>query len=553
MSQTRTALAAFAVLSVLKGCTTVQAPTKPPSVEESPSLQRIRQVFARIPEVLARNYQAFEGPKGPVSGFGAGEAYPQIWLRDSAWIVDAAAANYPKEALTSWLDLHLAHASTNGRLRDWVAKGSAEAFRKWAPQAQSKGPIAFDTNTNESDQESSAALAHCRAEDILGPKSAQDDLKSGGRTSKLLAAMDALIRDRTDPKTGLLWSGLTADWGDVSPLYPDQRAIYLDSKTPRTLSLYSNVMAYEALHCLSSLSGPKSRRDRLAARSAQLRERIRSAFWMKDRGYFRIRRTLDAVPKDFGEDDDHRFALGGNSLAALFGVAEEGEATSIFETAERLRTTHQFTTVSTVLIPPYAKGVFQHPAMREPFQYQNGGQWDWFGAALVEAEFERGHAERARRHLDQIASRTLAAGRGIHEWYAVDGSPRGSAAYAASAAAIYNAIVKGLLGVSRSPAGYRIVVRTAETLLPFEIPQGAASRRLVVSQTVGDTAVEIHVLSNAPVKEVCSTLREGKSPDDLGARNPAMPQSVHQLGQDTIICADVTSAPLPIRVRFAVH
>lgn len=550
MNRTRAATAALAILSGLAGCTTVQAPTKP-AIEESPALQRIRQVFARVPETLAKNYKTFEGPAGPVSGFGAGEAYPQIWLRDSAWIVDAAAAYYPRESLTSWLDLHLANASTKGRLRDWVAKGPAEAFREWAPQAQSKGNIAFDTNTNESDQESSAALAHCRAEEILGSASAQDDLKRGGRASKVIAAMDALIRDRTDSKTGLLWSGLTADWGDVSPIYPDQRAIYLDSKTPRTLSLYSNVMAYEALHCLSSLDGPKSRRDRLAARSAQLRERIRSAFWMKDRGYFRIRRTLDAVPKGFGEDDDDRFALGGNSLAALFGVADEGQAASIFETAERLRTAHKFTTVSTVLIPPYARGVFQHPAMREPFRYQNGGQWDWFGAALVEAEFERGHAERALRHLDQIAARTLAAGQGMHEWYGEDGSPRGSAAYAASAAAIYNAIVKGLLGVSRSPAGYRIRVRTAETLLPFEIPQGAASRRLVVSQTVGDAAIEIRVLSNAPVKEVCSTLPQGKSPDDLGVRDLAMPQSVHQLGQDTIICADVSSAPLPLRVRFA--
>ena len=451
---------AIALIAMLPACAQVEAPSLPQNAE-SAFVKRVRQVFARVPTTLEKNHKEFVVPDGTVSGFGAGEAYPQIWLRDSAWIVPAAASYYDAPALTSWLDLHLSVAAKNGRLRDWVAASAPETFREWAPQVSAVGPLAVDTNTNESDQEPSAALAYCRAREVLAET---DDPAHPSRLARLVKAMDALLRDRTDPKTGLVWSGLTADWGDVSPLYPDQRAIYLDAQTPRTLSLYSNVMTYAALNCLSGLEGPRATSARLAERAAKLREAIRATFWMKDRGHFRIRLALDPAPEAFAAQEDERFALGGNALAALHGVADDAQAAAIFETAERLRQAHRFSTISTTLIPPYPASVFQHPAMREPFQYQNGGQWDWYGAALVEAEFARGHSRQARAHLDQILARTLAAGPGIHEWYAQDGSPRGSPAYAASAAALHGAIVRGLLGLARSKDGYRLSIRVGETL-----------------------------------------------------------------------------------------
>ena len=551
MRRSLLAVAALAAASLLSGCTNVKPAAKKSTVEESPSLKRIRQIFARVKGTLAKNYQTFEGPSGPVSGFGAGEAYPQIWLRDSSWIVDAAAAYYPRETLTSWLDLHLANAGKSGRLRDWVARGPADHFLEWAPRAQAKEGIAFDTNSNESDQESSAALAYCRTERLLGPAVPPDDPARSARVSKLIAAMTALIHDRTDARTGLVWSGLTADWGDVSPGYPDQRAIYFEARTPRTLALYTNVMVYAALDCLAALEGPGQGGDALRARAAKLKDRIRPAFWMKDRGYFRVRHALDPLPKGF-DDDDGRFALGGNALAALFGVADDFQAAAIFETAERLRLARNFSTISTVLVPPYSAGVFQHPAMREPFEYQNGGQWDWWGGALVEAEFERGHAELARLHLNQIVSRTLSAGPGLHEWYGQDGVPKGSAAYAASAASIHNAVVKGLLGVSRSSSGYRVVMRAGETVLPFEVPQRAASVRLIASQTVTARAIELSVQADTPIALVCSVLPTGCVAEDLSARDMAVPQTVRRIGNDTLVCADVSSSAPPVRVRFAI-
>lgn len=546
------AIAAIApvVLAVLiPACAQVEAPALPPDAE-SAFVKRVRQVFTRVPATLARNHKTFAVPDGVVDGFGAGEAYPQIWLRDSAWIVPAAASYYDAPALTSWLDLHLSVATKSGRLRDWVAATTPETFREWAPRVSAVGPLAVDTNTNESDQEPSAALAYCRAREVLAGAEAENPAHLS-RLARLVKAMDALLRDRTDPKTGLLWSGLTADWGDVSPLYPDQRAIYLDAQTPRTLSLYSNVMTYAALDCLSRLEGPKPISARLAARATKLRDAIRGAFWMKSRGYFRIRLTLDPTPEAFAAQEDERFALGGNALAALFGVADDDQAAAIFETAERLRKAHRFSTISTTLIPPYAASVFQHPAMREPFQYQNGGQWDWYGAALVEAEFTRGHSRSARAHLDQILSRTLAAGPGIHEWYAQDGSPRGSPAYAASAAALHGAIVRGLLGLTSSEEGYRLAIRVGATLERFEVPQRAAGADLAISQIAGASSIEVTIEGRATVHEVCSVLPVGAAPLTGPSADMALLITVRPVGADTMMCAEVATLPRPIRVRFA--
>ena len=526
------------------GCSS-PAPSGPPPPAavakdaETPAVRRIRQVLDRVPEALAKNHKAFAGPDGPVEGFGAGEAYPQIWLRDSAWIVPAAADLYGEAALFSWLDLHLRAAGPTGRLRDWVAIAKPEAFREWAPRVQAVGAIAVDTNTNESDQEPSAALAYCRAVAALPQSDAVRGSAHASRVKGLARALDALLKERGDAATGLVWSGLTADWGDVSPLYPDQRAIYLDAKTPRVFGLYANVMTAAALDCLAGVDPDALRARRFTQKATALRKAVRERFFDKDLGYFRLRLPKDPLPEAFR--DDTRFALGGNALAALYGIADDAEAGSIFAKAEALRAANRFSTIATTLIPPYPAGVFAHPAMKGPFQYQNGGQWDWYGAALIEAEFVRGHAALARQHLDQTVSRILHAGPGIHEWYTPEGEPRGSASYAAAAAALHGAIVRGLLGVSTTAEGLRIRLRTADTLRDFSAPGRSG---LAISQIVVGRERVVRVRSAVAVREVCALVAR-----DAEERAPSSLLK-SRAGDDSYLCADTRHQKPPLEVRF---
>ena len=76
----------------------------------------------------------------------------------------------------------------------------------------------------------------------------------------------------------------------------------------------------------------------------------------------------------------------------------------------------------------------------------------------------------------------MKSGPGIHEWYARDDAPRGSASYAAAAAALHTAVVRGLFGVSRVGGGYRVALRSGETIRPVPLPQKSAGVDLTVGQ-----------------------------------------------------------------------
>jgi hypothetical protein len=99
------------------------------------------------------------------------------------------------------------------------------------------------------------------------------------------------------------------------------------------------------------------------------------------------------------------------------------------------------------------------------------------------------------------------------------------------------------------PAGYRVVIRTAETLLPFNVPQRAASTRLTVGQVLTASGIEVTVQGTAPVREICTVLPQGRVAD-MSASQTRASHRVHQIGLDTVRCADVAS-PLPARVSFA--
>ena len=84
--------------------------------------------------------------------------------------------------------------------------------------------------------------------------------------------------------------------------------------------------------------------------------------------------------------------------------------------------------------------------MDDPYEYQNGGQWDWFGGRLVEAMFEHGFSRMARQKLIEIA-RKNAANKGLYEWDTPDGRGRGSSFYSGSAGSLAGALIEGYFGI----------------------------------------------------------------------------------------------------------
>jgi hypothetical protein len=432
---------------------------------------------------LEANGKQFAGREGPVKAFGAGERYPQVWLRDSATVIPLARYQYPAAQLTSWLEEHLANQAADGGLDDWIAAGPVSAFARDAPRAREvfragATVLSADKNTVEADQESSAVLGVCQAFRATGDRAWLR--KPVGGVPLLDRADRALgfpLAKRFDARLGLVTSGFSADWGDVSPVHADQNAIYLDDGTPLVAGLYTNGLFVQAARCLGDLheslgDAPGAQRWREAA--AAVTAAANRHLWQGARGFYRMHLPLGATGLP---DDSSVFAGGGNATAILSGIAGPRLARRILAAAEERRRRFAVSTIAGTLLPPYRAGLFAHPAMREPWTYQNGGQWDWFGARLVLAAFQSGDSTRARRWLGELAAKAQRSG-GLYEWHTREGEGRGSPKYAGSAGALAAAVFEGLFGVSLSADELSLTVRL-----------GAEPGRIHLYQPATDTFV----------------------------------------------------------------
>ena len=312
------------------------------------------------------------------------------------------------------------------------------------------------------DQESSAVDAAWQVLSLTGdPGWLRRTIAGAPLLDRLDAALRYVLRERFDEEHALVTSAFTADWGDVSPAHADQSAIYLDDETPVVVGLYANAFfarAAEELSAMHGAAGDARRMDEWRRTARLVRAAINHHLWQEDRGFYRVHRVV--IPR--GEagrfDDSDIFAMGGNALAALHGVADERQAGLIFTVAETRRAQFGLSSVAGVLLPPYPAGFFSHPILRETFTYQNGGQWDWWSGRLLLAMFRRGSSQAAQSQLLEIARRVARSG-GLYEWYSREGVGRGSSDYAGNAGVLAAAIYQGLFGMDSRADGLDLTVR----------------------------------------------------------------------------------------------
>jgi len=469
-----------------------------------PALDALQKEF--LPTLTA-NRREFAGQTGLVRGFGAGAVYPQVWLRDSATMLPATRYHFPVEWLTSWLEEHLAHQRPDGQLWDWIAAGDAAPFKADAPRAaqvyRAGGVVlSADKNTTATDQEASAVESAAQVFAITGDREWLRKKVVGRRlVDRLDAALAWVLRERLSVR-GLVTGGLTADWGDVSPAHRDQRAIYRDDETPVVEGLYVSVMTFRAAEALGRLFeglGEGERAGHWRENALRLRAAVNQRLWQEGRGFYRFQVPLPGPKPPAPVDDAAMFALGGNALAILYGVADPRQTARIVAAAEERQRIHGVSTIAGVLLPPFPTGFFKHSIQREEWTYQNGGQWDWWAGRFLLAEFRNGHAEAAHRQLLGIARRVAASG-GLHEWDTPSGEPRGSPHYAGSVGALSGALYQGLFGIDSRAEGLALTVRLGTASGSVSVHEPALDRRVAYDWRYDpDTRTgRLHLESNAP-------------------------------------------------------
>ena len=130
----------------------------------------------------------------------------------------------------------------------------------------------------------------------------------------------------------------------------------------------------------------------------------------------------------------------------LSGLADSHKAQRIIETALMRQEQYGISTISGTLLPPYPENTFEHGLMDQPYEYQNGGQWDWFGGRLIYSMFENGFSAQAQDKLMEVIEKNI-NNRGFFEWDTKEGTGRGSGLFCGSAGILAQAVVEGYFGV----------------------------------------------------------------------------------------------------------
>lgn len=94
--------------------------------------------------------------------------------------------------------------------------------------------------------------------------------------------------------------------------------------------------------------------------------------------------------------------------------------------------------IGLTLYPPYPENSFLNKSM-SAYGYQNGGDWTWFGARMVQQLIANDFLEEAYEQLLPMVKR-VKENDGFYEWYTIDNKPKGSGTFRGSAGVLYTAI-----------------------------------------------------------------------------------------------------------------
>ncbi|MDE3068720.1 MAG: hypothetical protein KGJ60_14390 [Verrucomicrobiota bacterium] len=372
-------------------------------------------------------------------GLNAGSNYVQVWIRDLNTFINVALEVNPSPRFREALLTFFKFQGPGGDLVDgYVPLNPARVKSAYRTTPLAPGLMAFK-NTVETDQESSLVqavfkyVAATRDEGLLRER-------IGGATvrRRLGQALHYVLTERFDPNHGLVWGGTTADWGDVQP--EDAPGVALDAHSHRALSIYANAMLVLAVENYLQLLG-ESAPERAHWRTIgdQLKQNIRKHLWDAKRRKFIPHVYLDGspFPKDF--DENAIYYHGGTAVAVQAGLLTREEVGGALDHMAADVRAAGAASIGLTLYPPYPAGYFKNPQMREPYSYQNGGDWSWFGGRMIQGLVQHGCIAPAYRALRPMAERVQRIG-GFHEWWTRDNQPRGSGNFRGAAGVLGRAI-----------------------------------------------------------------------------------------------------------------
>lgn len=389
--------------------------------------KRLDTVYAKAVQLLAK-------------GFAAGDGYPQVWIRDLNTFIEISCQVYDKATIRESLVSFLRLQQPNGEIVDgYVLKGHVT----WNDPNIYTSPV--DTthvgfkNTVETDQETSLIQAVAKYMRATGDRSILSEPVAGKTVLQRLAlAVAYLLKERYAVGYGLLKGATTQDWGDVQ--VEGGAVVDIDSNTHWCVDPYDNAMFVIALKDLAGFYPAGAAQQHWQKLAAATATNIRKYLWDDAQHKLIPHRYLAGSPMPKGFDENKIFYHGATAIAIEAGLLSKTEIklvnTRMLEDVKQANAR----SIGLTLYPPYPENTYPSSTVNKAYEYQNGGDWTWFGARMIQQLVRYGYVNEAWQELQPMVNRVLADGT-FYEWYTPGGEGRGSAAFKGSAGTLAKAIL----------------------------------------------------------------------------------------------------------------
>lgn len=371
------------------------------------------------------------------NGFYAGSGYQMVWSRDLNTFIELSCEEYDNDIIRENLLMFFHFQQENGEMLDGYVPREAFTWNDPHPYESATAPnhIGFK-NTVESDQETSLIQTIYKYIDKTSDTDILNETVAGKTVyNRLKKSVDFLMNERYSEEYGLITGATTFDWGDIQ--VEGGAIVDVDDLTHWSIDVYDNAMLAIAAQNMAKLS-PEEDRGYWEGLNAQLIENIRKHLWDGDNQKFIPHIYIDGspFPDDFNENKIHYH--GGTAVAIEAGVLSRDEIATVAEQMKKNVELAGTPSIGLTLYPAYPSNVLGKN-VSAPYEYQNGGDWTWFGGRMIQQLIKHGFVQEAYELSQPMLDRVI-ENEGFYEWYRMDGTPAGSAEFKGSAGVLGKAI-----------------------------------------------------------------------------------------------------------------
>ncbi|MEO8567781.1 MAG: hypothetical protein ABI419_01550 [Ginsengibacter sp.] len=368
------------------------------------------------------------------TGFNAGSGYGEVWIRDFNTFIELSCEVMPKDSIKKRLQVFFQMQGDDGNIIDgYIPRTKANVGYDYIQSPNAPG-LEGHKNTVETDQETSLIQAVYKYVKATKDSGFLSEMIAGKTVqSGMSDALNFLMTKRYSTKYGLIYGATTVDWGDVQPETP--WGVLMDSSSHLAIDIYDNAMLVIALNNYIELFPWDSRWNDIRK---NVRKNIMKYLWDDKRQKFIPHLYLNGSPFPPSFDEEKILYYGGTAIAIEAGLLNKKEIQAVNQQMLDGVKASGAMSIGLTIYPVYPKGFFKNKGMF-PYSYQNGGDWTWFGARMINQLVGYGFIEEAYNELRPFITRVL-DNSGFYEWYTVDGKPAGSTNFRGSAGVLYTAI-----------------------------------------------------------------------------------------------------------------